>query len=398
MTAAIANPPAWVDDVAMKLIVKLALSYAVVTSVAAHVLALGILLARPQWVEKALASLAPDRVHGIVADAEAAERAAPPVPPWQPDMTGALPPGEIRLSGRPMPNLYAAAKQLRDGDTLSIGPGVYRKGFFIHADNVTLEGRGHVVFQGGAVGGKGTFVIAGNNTTVRNIECHGVAVRDRNGACVRLEGQNLILEHVYFHDSEQGLLTGNKPGLVRIGDSRFDRLGKDGHAHGIYVNGGDLEIYDSLFLRGRNEGHEIKSRARSTLIERTTVASLYGVDSRLLDISQGGSLTVRQSVLEEGPRSANGDMIGFALEKRPYGAHRIELTDNVFILDSKRATRILHQGKNTPEPVARGNVIIGTEKAQFAGVNLWLETRADANLPPYPALPPVPDAKPGSMR
>ena len=86
------------------------------------------------------------------------------------------------------------------------------------------------------------------------------------------------------------MLTGPNPGRILIRNSRFERLGLNGTAHGIYVGGGELYVYQSEFLRSKSQGMEIKSRARKTVIERSVIASLDGVDSRLLDIPNGGEL------------------------------------------------------------------------------------------------------------
>lgn len=375
----------------MKPILKIALLYAVLTSAAAHVLGLGILIARPDWVHKAVQLAMPaSQPDPVIRGASASAQLVATLPEWRPLPGDPLPDGDIRIAGTSYPDLASAVKQLRDGDTLSLGPGVYTRGFHLRASGVTIEGRGHVVFKGAVVGGKGSFVLQGNNTVVRNIECYGVKVSDFNGACIRLEGQNLTLDHVYFHDSEQGVLAGRKPGTVIVSDSRFSRLGRDGRAHGIYVNGGELIIRDSQFLSSVDEGHEIKSRARRTVIERTIVASLGGNDSRLLDISDGGELIVRDSILEKGPASENGDLIGFGLEKSRYPAPRIELTNNIFLLDGRQHMRILHTRKNGPEPVVHGNLIIGKSEPTLAGMNVWLKDRHEGGLPAYPALPPLP--------
>jgi hypothetical protein len=238
------------------------------------------------------------------------------VPPWEPASGARLAAGEIRVNGASAIDLADAARRLQDGALLELGPAVYKQGLIIKANGVTLRGHGQVVFDDAAVKGKGALLIQGNDTRVANIECRNIKVKDRNGACIRLQGRNLTLDHVYFHSSEQGVLTGGDPGQIIVTDSRFELLGKGGRAHGLYIGGGELIIRDSLFLSSVGEGHEIKSRAGRNIIERSVVASLGGADSRLIDISNGGELIVRDSVLQEGPGSVNSDMIGFALEKK----------------------------------------------------------------------------------
>jgi hypothetical protein len=56
-------------------------------------------------------------------------------------------------------------------------------------------------------GGKGIWVISGNDTVVENIEFSGAAVPDANGAGIRFEGVNLTVRNCYFHHNQNGILT-----------------------------------------------------------------------------------------------------------------------------------------------------------------------------------------------
>lgn len=379
---------------------KFLLGYLVAVGLGVHLLLLGAWLARPDLVwrvqQVALAKLRPHLPHALAFLGTTAGRTDPPariaaiLPPWRPDLTNALPPGTIQISGHPYPNLQAAARALRDGDVLQIGPGVYHQALVIRRHDVTLQGLGHVVFEGATAEGKAALVLKGNNTQVRNIECRGITVSDRNGACIRLEGAGLLVEHVYFHHGEEGILTGRQPGRVTVRDSRFELLGKAGRAHGIYTGGGQLEILDSQFLSAVDEGHEIKSRSLSTRIERSIIASLDGNDSRLLDLPHGGLLVIRDSILEEGPASVNSDLVGVGLEGRLHPQQRIELRGNIILLDNPAPNRLLHRADGIPAPEFEQNLVIGMAKAQLPGLNAWLEDRAAADLPAYPALPPLP--------
>lgn len=375
---------------------KLALGYFVAAGIAGHLLILGVWIAKPELVWRAEAQavnwLARHGLNNAVAGPQSnpRETVLAALPPWTPRPNKGMPAGQIKVNGIAVPSLAAASKRLRNGDILDIGPGTYRQPLTVSASDVTVRGHGLVVFEKAQVGGKGTFLIIGNDVRIENIECRKVSVPDHNGSCVRQQGVNLTLDGVYFHDAQQGLLTGHKPGKVTILNSRFELLGNAGRSHGIYVGGGELLIRDSLFLSSMREGHEVKSRATSTIIERSIIASLGGNDSRLVDISNGGQLIIRDSVLEVGPASVNHDVIGFALEKQQHKTHSIELRDNLILLDTHKNSVILNQRKGTPEATINGNLIVGARKQTLAGLNAWVKNRKDAKLPPYPALPPVP--------
>ena len=82
------------------------------------------------------------------------------------------------------------------------------------------------------------------------------------------------------------------------------------------MSGGDhLIVRRSQILSSKDEGHEIKSRARTTTIEDNEIGSLLGRDSRAIDLPNGGNITIRNNIIQKGPNSLNPDLIGIALEK-----------------------------------------------------------------------------------
>lgn len=312
-------------------------------------------------------------------------------PPWIPVQLPRSNPDSRIVHSRDYPSLQAAAKALKDGDVLKISAGVYQQALVIRASNVVVEGEGHVTLDGAAAGGKAAIVNEGDFNEIRNLECRNIRVKAGNGACVRHEGKHLKLTHVYFHDSQSGILTTPTPGLVEIEDSRFEKLGHRGQAHGVYTNGGQLRISNSLMLGAKGEGHEVKSRSDVTIIEDSVVASLSSRDSRLIDVSNGGELVVSRSVLQKGPNSSNQDAIGYGLEGVKHSNNRITLTENIFLLERAGSNALLHARSTPPDVTTEKNVIIAKRDPGLAGMNLYFPSRQQAGLEPFPALPKVLD-------
>jgi hypothetical protein len=281
-------------------------------------------------------------------------------------------------------------EKLQPGTTVTIPPGVYKEAATISADNVVIKAHG-VRLEGVAMAGKAALVVTGNNVTIEGLECSGIRVADNNGGCVRLEAKDLNLRKVWFRDSQCGIMTWNRDsGTVLIEDSKFERLGR---AHGVYVGRGPthLIIRRSSFLSSVDEGHEIKSRAAKNTIEHSVVASLDGVDSRLIDLPEGGENIIRSNVLAKGPASSNQDLIGIGLESQR-GLHAKNSTvieDNIMILERPDGNVVLHERSVPPARIERnkiiGDKIIGGK--QPVGNNTWFPNRAAAGLGKYPALP-----------
>lgn len=311
------------------------------------------------------------------------------LPPYKARTTRNIPPNTILVNGRSFSSLQLAAHALVEGDEMIIGPGTYREAMVIKANNVSIEGDGEVVLDGIAANEKGAILVQGDWTHIRNIECRDIKVNDRNGACVRLEGKNLLLDHVYFHDSEEGLLAGrSNHGLITITNSRFENLGAGaGQAHGIYVGGDELVIDNSIFIRSKQQGMEIKSRTRRTHISRTIVASLDGRDSRLLDIPNGGELTIVDSVLAQGPMSVNRDVIGFGLEGITHTSNQIRMENNIIIMERPAGNNLIHQDANAPPAEIHNNIIVSDEAVSVGEGNTLFDSRQNAGIPGYPYLP-----------
>jgi len=298
-------------------------------------------------------------------------------------------PNQILLDGRPMTDLAEALKWAQSGSLIELGAGVYPQAGELKADNVTIRGEPGAVLEGKAAKGKAALVLSGNNTRVEQLECRNIQVKHKNGACIRLQGRDLTLSQVYFHDSESGVLAGYKPGRVLVEHSRFERLGKNGRAHGIYVGGGQLVIRHSKFLSGQSEGHEVKSGAELTLIEDSVIASLDGRDSRLLDAPNGGQVVLRGNVLAQGPNSSNQDVIGFGLTNYRYPQNSMLLERNVILLERSSRNILLNMKPGGPAPVLNNNIIIGETSEEWGGINLRFNNRKEAGLPPYPYLPDI---------
>ena len=204
----------------------------------------------------------------------------------------------------------AAIAAAASGDTIEIDPSEYFDCAVVTASRLTIEGTAPgVVLTDKTCQGKGIFVTEGSDITIRNITFARARVPDQNGAGIRMEGKNLTIEKSRFIDNENGILAGGSPeSTLRIIDSEFVRNGKCNRdcAHGIYAGHiALLHIEHSKFFETKI-GHHIKSRAlRTELIGNEITDGANGTSSYLVDIPNGGSLIIKDNVLEKGPNCSN---------------------------------------------------------------------------------------------
>ena len=238
---------------------------------------------------------------------------------------------------------YASAREAaaiaEDGDTVEIAAGEYVGDVAAWSQSdLTIRGVGgiaHFRANGEAAERKGIWVIKGNNVIVENIEFSGARVADKNGAGIRHEGGNLTVRSCRFHENENGILAGNGPATIRIENSEFWKNGHgDGRSHNIYINMIDrLEVTASHFHQAV-VGHNIKSRARETIITYSRIEDgTSGNASYLVDTPNGGRVVLIGNILQQGPYAENGTLLAYNLEAEGRAQGELFIINNTFVND-----------------------------------------------------------------
>jgi len=306
---------------------------------------------------------------------------------------------QVFVDGLEFQSLQEAKSVIKDGSQVYLKAGLYTQGLYIKANNISIIGEKNVIFDDAAVNGKAALVLTGNNVLVESIECRNIYVKDLNGACIRFEGKNLTVRGLYAHDSQSGIMTShNYDGFLHIEFSKFENLGGKatgrGYAHAIYANVGEFIFSDSQVLSVGKEGSGLKSRSRKTIVINSILASLDAKDSRLIDVANYGELIIKNSILQQGNNSSNSQLIAYGLENKEinFKINRIEISNNLFLLDREKANVIISQKKADSLEIY-DNTIIGDFLYSDAleKHNAWYLSRKNAKLNPYPYLPEISD-------
>jgi hypothetical protein len=218
-------------------------------------------------------------------------------------------------SGKQFTTISAAVGASQDGDAILVDAGTYTNDYAHITTDITLTAVGgmvNMVSTQQIPNGKGIFVTDGD-ITINGFEFSGVTVADENGAGIRYQSGNLVLNDCYFHDNENGLLAAADPtGSITIDDCEFASNGVSdlsssgyGLTHNLYVNQiADLTITDSYF-HDAAIGHEIKSRAANTTILDSRIQDETGTASYSIDLPNGGNALIQGNVIEQGPSTDN---------------------------------------------------------------------------------------------
>ena len=267
-----------------------------------------------------------------------------------------------------MPSEAAAAAQ--DGDHILIAPGEYFDCAVWKANKLVIEGTGKpedTLITDKACNGKGLFLTDGEDITIRNLTLTRARVPDGNAAGIRMEAPNLTVEHVRFINNQNGILSNiGVKGTLTVRDSEFTRNGvcSPACAHGIYANDLDLlHVERSKFFETR-QAHHIKSRARRTeVIDSDLQDGPNGTSSYQIEAPNGGSVVVRGSTIEKGPKGENHTgAIVVGMEGVTQPTREITVENNSFRVDGGYPS-FLVVNQTATEAMLKGNKLSGSAQA-----------------------------------
>lgn len=255
---------------------------------------------------------------------------------------------------------------VQDGDTVLIDSGMYASDVARwQANDLVIKGvngRARLFSNGMVYGGKGIWVIQGDNTIVENIEFAEAACPDLNGAGIRQEGTNLTVRHCYFHDNENGILSGadvNSDILIEYTEFYNNGYG-DGFSHNLYIGHINKLTFQYNYSHHADVGHELKSRAEENYILHNRFdEGATGTASRSIDLPNGGRAVIVGNVIEKGPNSQNSNLIGYGQEGITNSDASVYLVNNT-IVNNRPTGSFLALGAGTLYGKVMNNIFAGT--------------------------------------
>jgi hypothetical protein len=276
--------------------------------------------------------------------------------------------GAIRIvrTGTTYSTVAAAASASIDGDTIEIDSGTY-SGTTVcttfYRNNLTLRGVGStrpILDAGGtSAQGKGIWVIAGAGATVEFLEFQNCHVVDKNGAGIRQEGANLTVRNCYFHDNENGILSGaNTSSTILIETCEFNHNGYgDGYSHQIYIgNVGQLTVRYCYFHHGW-KGQEIKTRAQVNYILYNRITCEDGYSNYEVNIPNGGTSYVIGNLIHQGPNTTNSTIVDYASEGATNPDQHLYVVNNTIV--NTRGAGTFVRNMSTVDALLQNNIFQG---------------------------------------
>ena len=272
-----------------------------------------------------------------------------------------------------------AARLARDGDTIEIQPGIYRRDVAIwEQDDLRIRGSGPGVIleaDGASAEDKAIWVIRGGRIGVENITFRGARVRDRNGAGIRFERGALHVRNCRFVDNENGILAGNTPDArLHIESSVFAQAPHHpGSLHHLLYVGriGTLQIEGSRFSGGYR-AHLIKTRARRNTIAYNLIDDGDdGAAAYELEFPDGGIARVVGNIIGQSGRTTNNALISYGAEGDIWDDNELIVEHNTLISRSGVGplVQVAPQRRRPPTGRITNNLFIGSRQLAAGAID-----------------------------
>ena len=290
--------------------------------------------------------------------------------------------------GRPYPTPAAVSNLVNHGDTILIDAALYpnHPQVYFTKNYLLIRGiGGRPRLEAGAAlagnaNGKAIFVISGSHCRVEHLEFANAAVPDRNGAGIRQEACDLLVRDCYFTGNEMGILGGAySPCTVTLEHNVFVNNGSSanpGYQHNVYIGKIDTLIFRYNYsVNAIAEGHELKSRAKNNILLYNFIGNLSTIDSRTVDLPNGGTAILIGNILEQGPNSANSNILGYGLEGLVNPPpHQLWMAHNTLV-NKKSTGNFIQIAAGTDTLWLHNNILVGPKTSGLiVGTALHLDS------------------------
>jgi hypothetical protein len=216
-----------------------------------------------------------------------------------------------------------------------------------------LGGVNGAAYGGTDSGSKGFFVTSAGDFVFNNLEISWVHANQYQGpgspesgstGCgIRQNGQtygNLTVTNCYIHDCDQGIETGDVPGVVSITYTELANNGGtyvgSGATHNAYIGGNSVLIVDNLLSHRTVNGHCLKSRAGSgTITNSRFYDGERGQASCQVELPDGGNYVINNCVFHKGPEPQNPNSVQYCAEMaHSYSVNNLLIQNSTFICDT----------------------------------------------------------------
>jgi hypothetical protein len=216
---------------------------------------------------------------------------------------------------------------------------------------------------GKSMDSKATWVVSVSGVTIENIEFSGARCKERNGAGIRVEGEDITIRGCRFYDCENGILGGKGPLTIEYCEFVHCGLVAEPATHSAYINPGCTRLtFQYNYSTDTTQGHLLKSRAQVNLIRYNRLSDENGTGSAVIDLPNGGYTVIVGNVLQKGPKAQNTRVIAYGLEGIKHERNALIVAHNTMIYENSHEGTFFIDVKNPPAKFQAGiynNLCVG---------------------------------------
>lgn len=236
--------------------------------------------------------------------------------------------------------IAAAVAAARNGDTVSVLAGTYTNDFTTIRTDITLAASGGqvVLTATGALASGGALLTSAANVVVDGFVFLGAQAADgtADGTAAGLlqTAGTLTVRNSLFNGNQTGLLsTAGGTATVAVQRTEFAGNGNgSAFSANIAVAGlQSLSISDS-YVHDAAGGDEVRSLAHATTILNSRIDDNAAIAATVLNLPNGGTVSVQDSVLQKGARSTAAAVVRFG-GGAAYGSSTLSLVRNTLVAD-----------------------------------------------------------------
>ena len=260
--------------------------------------------------------------------------------------------------------LAAGVAAANAGDRVLLDPGVYTDDTAVVKKPLTIQGAGAgvVLRITQPISNQKGILVGDASLTVRNLTFQGAQDADMNGAGIRHEVGDLVVDNCTFNNNQDGILVNPIAGaMVTITNSTFNGNGAgDGRSHALYVNEvAQLTVGNSSFA-GTQVGHDIKSRAlRTTVTDTVLDDGVSGTTSYAVDLSNGGVGVLDGLKITQGANTSNPTMVAYGAEGSLKAVNSLTVSNSTFTNQLNSSSAVGVYNYTSVPATLTNNTVIG---------------------------------------
>ena len=282
--------------------------------------------------------------------------------------------------------IAAAVAAARNGDTVSVLAGTYVNDVATIRTNISLVASGgQVVLLGtNALPSGGALLTVAATATVDGFVFANAHAADGTAAGLLQTAGALTVRNSLFTGNQNGLLsTAGSTATVSVQGSEFANNG-NGTAFSANISVGAIQSLGvaSSYIHDAAGGDEVKSLAHGTTVTNSRIEDNAAAAATVLDLPNGGTVSVQNSVLQKGARSTAAAVIRFG-GGTAYANSSLSVGGNTLVTD--KAGALLVQNSTTATAAVNANQLFGfTGSAVNSGLAVLSANTVASTRPAVP--------------